>query len=110
MRLNKTLLLISIFATLMIGCEDDTQKLTLKDARKAVKASQYDLAVKEVQKLLQLAPNEYNGLWGLADVYTARKLRRAGKTSRPNSRKRGIQEELLKDSFARLGRELCHAG
>ena len=69
MRLNKTLLLISIFATLMIGCEDDTQKLTLKDARKAVKASQYDLAVKKFKELLQLAPDEYNGLWGLADVY-----------------------------------------
>ena len=69
MRLNKTLLLISIFATLIIGCEDDTQKLTLKDARKAVKASQYDLAVKKFKELLQLAPNEYNGLWGLADVY-----------------------------------------
>ena len=67
MRLNKTLLLISIFATLIIGCEDDTQKLTLKDARKAV-MSQYDLAVKKFKELLQLAPNEYNGLWGLADV------------------------------------------
>ena len=45
-------LLAIIIAGLQLGCEEDVEKQTLKEARQAVKASQYDLALKKFKALL----------------------------------------------------------
>jgi len=69
----RSTVLLSLFAVLTsllsLGCEEDKEKSTLHDARKAVKASQYDLALTKFNEFLALAPDDYNGLWGVADVY-----------------------------------------
>jgi tetratricopeptide (TPR) repeat protein len=63
-------LLVALTTLLNFGCEEDKEKSTLHDARKAVKASQYDLALTKFTEFLVLAPDDYNGLWGVADVYS----------------------------------------
>ena len=71
MRSTILLSLVAILAcAFTTGCEEDKQKIALREARKAIKSSQYDLALTKFKEFLVLAPNNYNGLWGMADVYS----------------------------------------
>ena len=99
MRLFTHLPLIAIvIAGLQLGCEEDVQKQTLKEARQAVKASQYDLALKKFKALLELAPDDYNGLWGIADVYG----KQGNVIEQEKMLNKILENEEYKKSFSRI--------
>lgn len=91
-------LLAIIIAGLQLGCEEDVEKQTLKEARQAVKASQYDLALKKFKALLELAPDNYNGLWGIADVYG----KQGNVIEQEKMLNKILENEEYKKSFSRI--------
>jgi tetratricopeptide (TPR) repeat protein len=99
MRTTIFLSLVAVLtASLTLGCEEDTQKVTLREARTAVKASQYDLALKKFKEFLAMAPDDYNGMWGMADVYG----RQGNVVEQEKMLNQILSNEEYKKSFSRV--------
>lgn len=67
MRLSSLVSCMALLALVLIGCQGGSDAVS--EGRKAARMGEYDKALVHFDEAIKADPNDYNALWGKADIY-----------------------------------------